>query len=262
MTPRLALALLACALCAVVTAAPVASADGYLTYTGTAVARHSDRFLYGERHVVRTEGGRVTERVVLYTCGNGTPFARKWVRYVDATAPDFLLEDLRSGVREGIRTTPDGRQAFIRDTATAAERDAPLPRVPALVADAGFDEFVQLNWGRLVRDEAVQMRFLVTTRLSDYAFQVQRQRHELFHGVPTEVFRLRLSGFWGWFLPGIDVRYDTAQRTLLHYDGVSNLRDAAGDNFKVDIDFPADARHPATEAAMHEARDAPLGGCG
>ena len=106
------------------------------------------------------------------------------------------------------------------------------------------------------------MRFLVTTRLTDYGFQVQRLRHEEFRGMPTEVFRLRLSGFWGWFLPGIDVRYATRDRTLLHYDGVSNLRDAAGDNFKVDIDFPTETRRAASAAAMREAREAPLAACG
>ena len=236
--------------------------DGYLSYQGTARVRHSDRFLYGERHVLHIESGRITERTVLYTCDDGRPFARKQVRYVNPTAPDFLFEDLRSGVREGVRSGAAGRQVFIRDQANAAERSGPLPDVPALVADAGFDEFVQQNWMRLVRDETVQMRFLVTTRLTDYAFQVQRLRHEDFHGVPTEVFRLRLSGFWGWFLPGIDVRYDTAQRTLLHYDGVSNLRDAGGDNFKVDIDFPADTRHPSSQGVMREAGEATLRACG
>jgi hypothetical protein len=254
-----AIAAMAAASAAVAATTP---ADGYLSYTGEAVARHGDRFLYGERHVLRYQGGRVTERAVLYTCRNGTPFARKLISYVDATAPDFLLEDRRSGVREGIRSTAAGRQVFSRDSAAAAERDGPLPGVPALVADAGFDEFVQRNWTRLVGDEAVQMRFLVPTRLTDYAFQVQRLRHEEFHGMPTEVFRLRLSGFWGWFLPGIDVRYDSAQRTLLHYDGVSNLRDAAGDNFKVDIDFAPATRHPASEGDLRLARETPLVDCG
>jgi hypothetical protein len=248
------------ALCATVSVA--APADAYLSYTGTAVARHSDRFLYGERHILRFEGGRLAERTVLYTCSDGAAFARKSVQYVDPTAPDYLLDDPRSGVREGVRSSGAGREVFIREKAAAPERAGPLPEVRMLVADAGFDEFVQQNWARLVRDEAVQMRFLVTPRLTDYGFQVQRLRSETYRGVHAEVFRLRLSGFWGWFLPGIDVVYDAAGRTLLHYDGVSNLRDAGGDNLKVDVDFPQQDRHPATEQAMRDARAAPLRSCG
>lgn len=239
-----------------------APADGYLSYTGTAVARHSDRFLYGERHILHFAAGHLAQRTVLYTCRDGAVFARKTVEYVDPTAPDFLLDDARSGLREGVRGKGSGREVFIREKAGAPERAGPLPSLPMLVADAGFDEFVQQNWPRLVHDEAVPMRFLVTTRLTDYGFQVQRLRSEMYRGAPAEVFRLRLSGFWGWFLPGIDVVYDAGQRTLLHYDGVSNLRDAGGDNLKVDVEFPPQDRLPATEQAMTEARALPLRGCG
>ena len=262
---RLSATLLALSASAAASAAALAvtvPADGYLSYTGTAVVRHSDRFLYGERHILHFEGGRLAERTVLYTCSDGAAFARKNVQYVDPTAPDFMLDDPRSGVREGVRTTAAGREVFIREKAAAAERAGPLPRVPLLVADAGFDEFVQQNWQRLVHDEAVQMRFLVTPRLTDYGFQVQRLHSESYRGVPAEVFRLRLSGFWGWFLPGIDVVYDAGQHTLLHYDGVSNLRDAGGDNLKVDVDFPAQDRRAATEQALREARALPLRSCG
>ena len=110
--------------------ATAAPADGYLSYTGTAVVRHSDRFLYGERHILRFAEGRLAERTVLYTCRDGAPFARKTVQYVDPTAPDFLLDDPRSGVREGVRSTVRGREVFIREKAAAPERAGPLPARP------------------------------------------------------------------------------------------------------------------------------------
>lgn len=258
------LLLLCCALpglAAAAAAAPANVADGYVSYSGTAHVRHASEFLYGERHVLHYRGGQLRERVVLYTCSDGSAFARKTVSYVDPLAPDFLLEDFGTGLREGIRSGPDGRFVFFKPNASDAEQSGTLPRVMGLVADAGFDEFVRSNWQRLVAGDAVQMPFLVPSRLEDYRFQVQHLRSEDFAGTPTEVFRLRLSGFWGWFLRGIDVYYSTGARVLVHYDGLSDLRDPAGDPFKAEIDFPGAARGPASEQDMQAAREAPLHSC-
>jgi hypothetical protein len=254
-----------------------APAEGFLTYSGVATSRHGSDFLYGERHVLSFRSGHLAERVVLYTCRNGSAFARKRVANVDPLAPDFLLEDASNGMREGIRTvaaaaagqTPPAalladardRRVFFRENARSQEKSGPLPHAPGLVADAGFDEFVQEHWSDLMSGKPLEMRFLVPSRLDDYGFQVQRLRSEGVVGVPTEVFRLRLSGFWGWFLPGIDVYYSDADHVLVRYDGISDLRDNAGNNFKTTIDFAPNDRHAATEEALRQALQAPLAAC-
>jgi hypothetical protein len=241
--------------------------DGYLTYSGVADVRHTTTFLYGEQHVLQFRQGHIATRVVLYTCKDGSAFARKLVTYVDGapTVPDFIIEDASDGMREGIRTaSPAGqheRIVFFRANARAAEKSGPLPAEPDLVADAGFDEFVRAHWDSLMTGAVSQMRFLLPSRLEDYAFQVQRLRQETIGGIPTEVFRLRLSGFWGWFLPGIDVYYSDAERVLVRYDGLSDLRDASGDNFKTVIDFPPQERKVAGEASIQQALKAPLVAC-
>ena len=83
----------------------------------------------------------------------------------------------------------------------------------------------------------------------------------MFDGTPTEVFRLRLGGFFGWLLPGIDVYYSAADHQLVHYDGLSDLRDSSGDNVAAQITFhPAD-RQATTEQQMLEAENTPLHQC-
>jgi hypothetical protein len=238
-----------------------AAADRYLQYSGTATVRHSSEFLYGERHVLHYRGGRLADRVVLYTCSDGSAFARKTVLYVDPLAPDFLLEDAANGMREGVRSEPGGRIVFFRLHASEAERSAPVPPVSGLVADAGFDEFVHSHWQQLVGDAALQMPFLVPSRLEDYGFQVQHLRADRVGDTPSEVFRLRLSGFWGWFLRGIDVYYSSADHVLVRYDGLSDLRDAAGDPFRTEIAFPPDARRAASDVELTAARQVPLRPC-
>jgi hypothetical protein len=237
--------------------------EGYLSYSSVARARHSTQVLYGEQHVLRYQQGRIAERVVLYTCPDGSAFARKTVSYPNTLVPDFLFEDASNGMREGIRegATPASRVVFYRERSGDPEKSGPVPSVPGLVADAGFDEFVLSRWDTLTSGKTVEMRFLLPSRLDDYGFQVQRLRGDLIQGAPTEVFRLRLSGIWGWFLPGIDVYYRSSDHVMMRYDGISDLHDAAGNNYKTTIDFPVEERKTATAQAMLDARAAPVAPC-
>ena len=181
--------------------------------------------------------------------------------------PDFLFENASDGMREGIRenagegANPTGRTVFYRERAGDPEKSGPLPSVPGLVADAGFDEFVQSHWDALVSGTTLEMRFLLPSRLDDYGFQVRRLRSEYIAGSATEVFRLRLSGIWGWLLPGIDVAYRTSDHALMRYDGISDLHDASGNNYKTTIEFPLTDRTVATAQAMLDARQTPIAPC-
>ncbi len=235
--------------------------DRYLSYSGTATARHSAKFLYSEHHMLRYHDGRLAERVVLYTCRDGSPFARKTVSYVDAFAPDFLLEIASTGMREGVRTVGNQRSVFFQVDRGEPEKTSPLPTIHGLVADAGFDEFVRARWQDLMSGKSQELHFLVPSRLEEIGFQAQHLRSETVDGVSAEVFRLKLAGFWGWILPGIDVSYGADDHTLMRYDGLSDLRDASGNNFQTQINFPSNERAPSSAAAMTEARQANLAPC-
>jgi hypothetical protein len=239
---------------------PMAHAESYLTYTGRAVSLRSRGFLYGETHVLAERGGTLAERVVLYTCGDGSAFARKTVNYVDPLAPDFLLEDTSNGMREGIRSDGRERQVFYRAGRGYADQSSRLPGVAGLVADAGFDDFVRANWKPLTSGSDLGIHFLVPSRLEDMSFKIAELRADQIDGMPVDVLRLKLAGLFGWFLPGIDVYYSVRDHVLVRYVGLSDLHDASGDNMKVDIAFDPKHRRPATkedfDAALH-ARLAP-----
>lgn len=237
-----------------------AVASDYLTYSGTAKAPHRDDVLYGEHHVLRFDGGRLQERVVLYTCHDGSAFARKRITYRDLLAPDFELEDTATHYREGVRSDAGRRVVFFK-SATGSEQKAALPQVEELVADAGFDEFVKKHWAELLTNTPVRFDFLVPSTLGDHRFQVDHLRTDGSSGRPLEVFRLRLAGWWGRLLPTIDVYYDAKDRVLTRYDGLSNLRAPGGSNMKADIHFPLQARQPVTDAAWQAALGAPLASC-
>lgn len=245
---------------------PLASAqtaplETYLAYSGTATVRHGSDFLYGERHVLHFRDGQLTERVVLYTCRNGAAFARKTVHYIDPLAPDFVLEDVSTGMREGLESRPSGRAVFFRADRADAERRHEIAVERGLVVDAGFDQFVRDEWDALMSGRTATMRFLVPSRLRDISFDVEHLRSDRFGDIPVEVFRLKLSGFWGWFLPGIDVDYSRADHVLVHYDGLSDLRDKSNANYQAEITFPLDDRKVADAQALHVLLETQLEAC-
>jgi hypothetical protein len=235
--------------------------DSYVTYSGTATAARSGEFLYRENHVLHYRDGKLTGRVVLYTCRDGEAFARKTVSYVDPLSPDFLLEDASTGMREGVRTEGNIRQVFFRDDRGAAEKSGTIPQVDGLVADAGFDAFVHTNWQALIAGKSLSMHFLVPSRLEEMNFNVQHVRSDHTDGIPVEVFRLKLSGILGWVAPSIDVYYGSSDHTLIRYVGLSDLRDASHDNFNARIDFRPEERKAGDEQSLRAALQARLTAC-
>ena len=94
-----------------------AALPSYLSYDGTAVEPEDGSVLYRESHYVAMQGSRVLERLVLYRCADGTPFARK--RVADSPRlpwlPEFELTDARLGYVEGASASGDAVQVFVRE---------------------------------------------------------------------------------------------------------------------------------------------------
>lgn len=229
---------------------------------GVAREPGSERLLYREQHLVRRLDGEPTERLVLYRCGDGTPFARKRVDYRgSAVAPEFAFEDARLGYGEGLRRRTGVESVWVREGEDAAERSAALEDDVRLVADAGFDEFIRDNWTPLVSGQSVPLRFAVPSRLQTLGFKVNRQGSTQLGSEPAETFRLRLGGLLGWIAPHIDVAYGRESRRLLRFEGLSNLRSDDGDSQLVArIEFPTPAQ-AASEAQWQAFAGLPLSVC-
>ena len=234
----------------------------FLSYSGSATALGTDRFIYGEEHFIRFQNGRIAERVVLYKCQNGAPFARKHLVYGNPLAPDFELLDVSSGLHEGVRTKAGGgREIFYRESSGEQEETGPLPNVPGLVGDAGFDEFVRANWATLMAGEKRRLDFVIPSRRDVMSFQVRHVQSDTVSGVPVEMFRLRLSGFLGLLLPSIDVYYSSADHLLTRYDGLSNLHDASGSIYKAHIIFPPANRKASDQQTLNKVLETRLARC-
>lgn len=235
--------------------------DRYARYVGSAYAPGSKRILYHEEHVLLQRDGTLAERIVLYRCPNGTPFARKVSQYDALLAPDVALENGDTGMQQGVRHAQGMHQVYFRASRGEPEKSAPLPNDPSLVIDAGFDEFIRANWRALLDGKTIPLHFLVQSRLEAMNFKVYHLHSERTEDAAVETFRLKLDGVVGWVLPSIDVSYSSDEHVLMRYTGLSDLRDSHGDNYRAEIVFRNADRAPATAADARAARAVPLGRC-
>lgn len=215
--------------------------------TGVACDRSSGALLYRELHEERWVDGRLVEDRVSYRRAEGEVFATKRVDFrASATAPDFDLLDSASGHREALERTADAMVVRYRPSWNARERSATLPSAPTLVADAGFDRFIERNWDRLVAGETMVRPFLIPSRLRTVDMRIRRVRDDARGAGRTVALELAIdSALLRLIVPAVRVLYDTSARTLVLYEGVSNVRDAAGSNADVTIAF---SRGPASSS--------------
>lgn len=220
-----------CAL-SLLTAVAAPQAHAVESYEGLAYAPGTRTLLYRESHWI--DGA---QRVVLYRCPGGEPFARKRVdSRGSAIAPDFELVDARDGYREGVTSAGGKREVFVQESTGATIRRKLLAaRHP--VIDAGFDAFVRKSWTQLDAEQGLRAPFVIPSRLGTMDFKIRRV------GDTNAGRRIRLSlaNWYGVALPHIDVVYSTA-RTLLHFKGIGNIRDNDGRHRVVEIEFPAARR--------------------
>lgn len=216
--------------------------------------------LYRERHWTRYDGSRATDRLVLYLCPDGTPFARKRVDYRrSAQAPEFEFTDVRSGYREGLRRAKGPAILWFRE-GSASERSA-TANAARLVADAGFDTFIRGNWQALVAGKTLPLSFAIPARLKSLDFKLRKVEGRAVAGQPAHVFRLSLGGWLGLVAPSIDVAYGQQSQRLLRFEGLSNLRDdGGGKQLVARIDFPA-ADQAAGDGDWTSAETLPLKAC-
>jgi hypothetical protein len=225
-------------LCTLFAAAHLQAAD--YTFTGFARDLDNGELLYVETHEIHAPGTLDERRIVTYR-GNETaePFARKTLTYgADRAQPSFQFSDSRSGFAESVIRRRGGFEVQFRGGPAAPARTAIIPPDEIAVIDAGFDEFVRAHWDALGRGEPVLAPFLVPSRLEAVRFRLHKLRATSIDGAAATVIRLSLAGPLGWLLPDIDVTYRDADRRLMRYLGLTNIRDQHGELISARIDFP------------------------
>jgi len=215
--------------------------------------------MYTESHWIYSDGGNPS-RLVLYRCPDGKPFARKVVHDDgSAQAPNFKLDDGRTGYQEGVRGAGGKREVFVRNDKSTKERTANLDTSPMPVIDAGFDAYIRAHWDTMSRDGDT-LPFLVPSRLGTLSFKVKRQGDILINGHAARQYRLSLDSMIGFALPHLDVAYDAKTHELLSFSGIANIRSSDGKNVDAKILFDPSKDKNVSRADLDVASKAALDG--
>ncbi|UPG83843.1 hypothetical protein L2Y94_10775 [Luteibacter aegosomatis] len=227
-------------------------------YTGVAYDPETSQVRYREEHWL-TGNGKARQRLVLYRCPDGRPFARKLVRYTGtAWVPDFEYEDARSGHRESVKVEGERIIATVSHDADKSPRTGSVALHADTVVDAGFDDFVKAHWSGVSNPKGMTVRFVVPSRLDDLRLVIRPDATST--GSPSvRQFRMTLDGWLGAFAPTVSLAYTEADHRLIGFEGPSNIKSDDGKNRKVRIVFPSsDDRPPVSPDEIASLRVQPL----
>lgn len=217
---------------------PVALGDEAIKErVGYAYAAGSRTLIYSEHHQEWWKGGRIMRDTVTYRDADGSIIGEKHVDFRNGEiAPEFLLRNIRTGHSEGASAGRSKLEVKFRASQSAPVKVEALELPEGAIVDAGFDRFVENNWDALMRGDAFVRPFLVPSRLEFIDFRIRRVDNGGDAGRAT--FEMAIaSALLRFFAPAILVVYGTRQRSLLEYDGVSNIRNEQGENLDVEIVF-------------------------
>lgn len=239
------------ALLALLSHAACAASETVAVWVGYAYDLKSSDLLYTENHERVLRDGRMVTGRVVYKDSGGVVIAEKDLAFEPVSvAPAFELADQRSGYVEGMRRDGERLEAYYRAATGEPLRSKALPEDARIVADAGFDRYIEENWDAFLAGETRRIDFLVPSRLDSLRFRVARHAEGETAGRPTVTLRMQPdSAVLRAFVDPIDVVYDRETRALLEYRGLSNLKDSRGRNYTARIVFPAEERR-ALDAAV------------
>lgn len=215
---------------------------------GYAYAAGTKNLIYSEHHQEWWKGGRIMRDTVTYRDADGSIIGEKHVDFRRGeVAPEFVLRNIQTGHSEAASADSRKLEVRFRASQSAPVKTEALELPEGAIVDAGFDRFVENNWDALMRGDSFVRPFLVPSRLEFMDFRIRRiddgsdESRAVFEmAVDSALLRL--------FAPAITVAYDPESRSLLEYDGVSNMRDSSGNNFDVKIRFDG-SRRELTSAA-------------
>ena len=200
-------------------------------YRGNAYHPKTGAFLYSENHEEHYEDGRHAYSIVSYRDPKEKEVCRKRITFRKSrSAPDFRLDDRRTGYMEASTAWADGLRLSTRKR-TGKRLESRTVKVPApAVVDGGFDYFIRDNWTDLVtRRRTLPLNFVSAVRLKYVGFTVRYVGTKTVGGIRRGEFKLAVAGWVASLLVDpIYIAYDLKRRRLMEYRGLSNVDDARG----------------------------------
>lgn len=222
-----------------------------MVFTGYAYEPSNNALLYSEQHkILFDENGQRQHCTVNYFDPNGKRIAEKTLTY-DSSGylPNFDFIDLRSNQlikvekKKGYVSIEQGVMESLMQDQVPLLDDIPL------IADAGFDVFMNQNWDELIEGKKAEVEFLAVTRGRFVTFEIERTRIQ----ESSIHFRLSPANFViAMLVDPILLEYDLNTGRILRYSGLTNLEMVngnmpSGDNYVARIEYVYE-----TQVSVHD----------
>lgn len=211
------------------------------TFTGRARDVETGQFIYTENHEDIYEGKKLVKSITRYRLPNGSQTAERVLTFPDdIIRPDFVLKDSRIGYQEGVaKVGKNTVRVFYKDNFNSKLQEKILRLEEPYVVDAGLSHFFRRNWKALMDGQIVTFNFVAPAKLDYFRFRVSKAGIVRISGRQGMKLKLETNNFiLRAILDPIYITYSLEDRSILHYEGVSNLVSEDGTNYNVIIEYP------------------------
>ncbi len=210
------------------------AAEEVVRFRGDAYDLGTGRFVYSENHSEYRKGGVHLYSRVSYRDRNGKEFANKLITFQgNKIQPTYELRDARDGYVEGIRREGGQTVYYARRKADEPFKAKAIATPQPAVFDAGFDYFVRENFDKICAGQNLSFNFAVPIELDYFRFRVSKQEGGEFCRMNLELDNFLLRQL----VKPIKLWYDTKERRLRKYEGISNINGPDGKSLKVRVVF-------------------------
>jgi hypothetical protein len=203
------------------------------SFVGHAYDIDSNELLYIEEHTLKTD----TLQEVIYSEPDGIIFGKKSIDYsntIDKSKPAFTQTNARNGESITIGYTSDSKvRIHYQENGESDTEEKVITLAGNGVIDAGFDHTVRNHWEELNAGKVLVIDYLVPTRLDTISLEVKKtacaESSSHIYQVDTRCFVIQAESWLiGLLMTPLQLRYKTADQSLLTFKGRSNICDKDG----------------------------------
>lgn len=189
--------------------------------------------VYTEKHVITYKDQKLESSNTEYLNASGKLIATMTSDYRQSVSmPTYNFTDLRFGTTEGLRFQ-DGKYVVYNQKEKSAEKTAPLEKTSGVYSCQGWHYYLTQNLQQLERGD-ITLVLLVPSRLDTFTFRVLKNSSngdELFASLRLDNWLLNL------FAPTIELVYSKGKKSLVRYQGISNITTDSGESQNVTITY-------------------------
>ena len=207
---------------------------------GQAYDLENGEFLYTEVHQEIYIEGIIQEIMSDYISPEGELLSKRILKFgSDLSKPYVRLEDLRRGYIEGAEVINTGVvRTFTRESFNDPMEEEILRVEEPFVIDGGMTFLFRENWDLLLKGETIYFNFIIPSILDYFEFRAYKEDIVTISGRKGMKLKFEIADFiLRAFLDPFYITYALDDMSILHFSGMSNVKDDEGNSYNVNIDY-------------------------